>query len=129
VKIVQPEGWPRPRGYANGIVARGKVVFVAGQVGWDADGHIRPDFPAQVRQTLENIVTVLAAAGARPTDITRMTWYVTDKREYLAAQKAIGAAYRVVIGNHYPAMSVVEVSGLIEDGARVEIEATAVISE
>ena len=130
MKSLQPRGWPQPKGYSNGIVARGELVFVAGQVGWDSSEEIRSEgFGDQVHQALENVVAVLAEAGAGPEHISRMTWYVTDKREYLGALSEVGAAYRDVIGRHYPAMSVVEVSGLIEAGAKVEIEATAVVPD
>jgi enamine deaminase RidA (YjgF/YER057c/UK114 family) len=128
MQILQPPGWARPRGYSNGILARGHVVFVAGQIGWDAQGRFQTsDLAGQVRQALENIVAVLAQAGARPEHIARMTWYVTDKREYIAAYPAIGAIYRQVIGPHYPVMTAVQVAALLEDQAKVEIEATAVI--
>jgi len=130
MQILQPPGWARPRGYSNGILARGQVVFVAGQIGWDAQCRFQTsDFAGQVRQALENIVAVLAQAGARPEHIVRMTWYVTDKREYIAAYNAIGAAYRQVIGPHYPAMTAIQVAALLEDQAKVEIEATAVIPD
>ena len=129
MEILQPEGWPRPRGYANGVAASGKMVFVSGMVGWDADGVFHTDdLAGQVRQALENIVAVLAAGGARPEHIVRMTWYVLDKKEYVAAYPQIGAAYRELIGRHFPAMSTVQVAGLVEDRARVEIEVTAVVS-
>ena len=128
MQILQPPGWTAPRGYANGIAASGRIVFVSGQVGWNAQGRFEAtDFVDQARQALANVVAVLREAGARPEHIARMTWYVVDKREYLASSKALGAAYREVIGNHYPAMSAVEVAALVEDGARVEIEATAVV--
>jgi enamine deaminase RidA (YjgF/YER057c/UK114 family) len=128
MQILQPLGWAAPRGYANGIAASGRIVFVSGQVGWNAQGRFEAtDFVGQARQALANVVAVLREAGARPEHIARMTWYVVDRREYLASYKALGAAYREVIGNHYPAMSAVEVAALVEDGARVEIEATAVI--
>ncbi|MBC5809896.1 MAG: RidA family protein [Candidatus Eremiobacteraeota bacterium] len=128
MKPVLPNGWPRPSGYSAGVVAEGRVLFVSGQIGWDASGRIvSADFAEQVAQALRNVVAVVLAAGATPADVARLTWYVTDKREYLASLKAIGAAYRDVFGAHYPAMSVVEVSGLLEHGAKVEIEATAVI--
>lgn len=127
-EIVQPHGWPRPRGYSNGVAAEGRLVFIAGQVGWDAQQRfVAMDLAGQVRQALANVVAVLAAAGGQPEHITRLTWYVLDKREYLAQERAIGAAYREVIGKHYPAMTLVQVSGLVEDDALVEIEATAVI--
>jgi enamine deaminase RidA (YjgF/YER057c/UK114 family) len=130
VKILQPPGWARPKGYANGIAARGTLVFVGGQIGWNAAQQFESDdFVAQAAQALRNVVAVLAAAGGRPEHIARMTWYVLDKREYLASYRALGAAYREIIGRHYPAMSAVEVSALMEDRARVEIEATAVIPD
>jgi enamine deaminase RidA (YjgF/YER057c/UK114 family) len=126
--ILHPPGWAAPRGYAHGVVANGRTVFVSGQIGWNAQGRFDTvDFVSQARQALTNIVAVLAQAGAQPEHIARMTWYVVDKREYLASAKALGAAYREIIGNHYPAMSAVQVAALIEDDARVEIEATAVI--
>jgi enamine deaminase RidA (YjgF/YER057c/UK114 family) len=128
MQILQPKGWPNPRGYANGVVAEGKVVCVAGQVGWNARGEFETDdFAGQVRQALRNIVTILAEAGAAPYHLTRLTWYVTDKREYREALKDVGLGYREVIGDHYPAMTLVQVAGLLEDRAKVEIEATAVI--
>jgi enamine deaminase RidA (YjgF/YER057c/UK114 family) len=130
MEFLQPEGWPRPRGYANGIAASGRMVFVSGMVGWDADGVFHTDdLPGQVRQALANIVAVLAEGGARPEHIVRMTWYVLDKKEYVAAWPEIGAAYRELIGRHYPTMSAVQVAGLVEDRARVEIEVTAVVPE
>ena len=130
LRVLQPPGWKAPKGYANGIAARGTLVFVAGQVGWNAGERIvGDDFVAQARQALENIVAVLAEAGARPEHIVRMTWYVVDKDEYLRSGRALGAAYRDVIGRHYPAMSAVQVAGLVEEGARVEIEATAVVPD
>ncbi len=128
--ILQPPGWPRPRGYANGIAARGRFVFVSGMIGWNADGQFdSDDFTAQAGQALRNVVDVLREAGARPEHIVRMTWYVVDKREYQAAGSALGAVYREVIGAHYPAMTAVEVRALIEDRAKVEIEATAVVPD
>jgi enamine deaminase RidA (YjgF/YER057c/UK114 family) len=130
MQILQPEGWPAPRGYSNGIAASGRQVFVAGMVGWDAQCRFNTDdFAGQARQALANIVDVLAVAGAKPEHITRMTWYVTSKREYLDAGKAVGAAYREIIGRHYPAMTAVEVTALIEDRAKVEIEVTAVVPD
>ena len=130
MKILQPPGWPRPRGYSNGIAARGTVVFVGGQVGWDGQCRFASDdFAAQARQALANVVAVLAEAGGKPEHIARMTWYVTDKREYVAAYKSIGEAYREIMGRHYPAMTAVEVRALVEDRAKVEIEATAVIPD
>ncbi len=130
-EMVQPEGWPRPKGYANGAVATGKYAVFAGQIGWDPVTCTfgTDDFAGQTRQALHNIVDLLLAAGARPTDLVRLTWYILDRDEYLAAGKSVGTAYREIIGNHYPAMSVVVVSGLLEERARVEIEATAVIPE
>jgi enamine deaminase RidA (YjgF/YER057c/UK114 family) len=127
-QILQPAGWLPPKGYSNGIAATGRQVFVAGMVGWNAECRFDSDeFAAQARQALANIVAVLAEAGAGPEHITRMTWYVTSKREYLAAGKALGAAYREIIGRHYPAMTAVEVTALMEDRAKVEIEVTAVV--
>jgi enamine deaminase RidA (YjgF/YER057c/UK114 family) len=128
--FLHPPGWPRARGYSNGVAAQGRVVCVSGMVGWDAEGRFRTDdFVGQARQALANIVAVLAEGGARPEHIVRMTWYVLDKREYLDAGRELGAAYRDVIGRHYPAMSAVQVAGLMEERARVEIEATAVVPE
>ena len=130
MQILHPTGWPAPRGYSNGIAASGRQVFVAGQVGWNEECKFQAsDFAGQARQALKNIVAVLAEAGAQPEHITRMTWYVTDKREYLAAGRELGAAYRELIGKHYPAMTAVEVRALIEDQAKVEIEVTAVVPE
>ena len=130
MKVLQPSHWPRPKGYANGVAVRGQSVFVAGMIGWDAEGRFPgDDFAAQTRQALKNIVEVLAEAGARPEHIVRMTWYVTDKREYLAAGKAVGQAYRELIGAYNAAMTAVQVSALIEDRAKVEIEVTAVIPD
>ena len=128
--ILQPPGWARPKGYANGIAAKGTMVFVSGMVGWDAQGKFHTaDFAGQARQALANIVEVLAEAGARPEHIVRMTWYVVDKREYVAAYPAIGNAYREILGRHFPAMTAVEVDALVEDAARVEIEVTAVVPD
>jgi enamine deaminase RidA (YjgF/YER057c/UK114 family) len=126
--ILQPDGWSKPIGYANGIAAEGRLVFIGGQVGWNAAGVFEAeDLVGQVRQTLLNIVSVLAEAGGEPPHITSMTWYLIDKADYLANLKGIGAAYRAVIGRHYPAMAAVQVMALMEDRARVEIQATAVI--
>lgn len=126
--ILQPEGWARPRGYSNGVAATGKTVCVSGMIGWDAQCQFHTDdFAGQTRQALQNIVDVLAEANAKPEHIVRMTWYVVDKKEYLAAAKEIGAAYRELIGRHYPAMTAVQVSALVEDRARVEIEVTAIV--
>ena len=125
-----PEGWPRPKGYANGVAARGRQVYVAGQVGWDPSGvFASDDFAAQARQALANVVAVLGTAGARPEHIVRMNWYVTSKREYLAAGREIGRAFREIIGFFDIAMTAVEVTALIEDRAKVEIEVTAVIPD
>jgi len=130
MKILQPPSWARPRGFSNGVAAKGQVIFVSGMVGWDAEGKfVSNEFAGQARQALKNIVEVLAEAKAKPEHITRMTWYVIDKAEYLAASKELGAAYREIIGGHYPAMTAVEVAGLIEDQAKVEIEVTAVVPD
>jgi len=130
MKFLQPPNWPRPKGYANGVATRGNLVFLSGIVGWNSQGEfVARDFPSQVRQALQNIVEVLKQAKAEPQHIARMTWYVLDKNEYLAATKEMGAAYREIIGRHYPAMTVVEVSGLVEPRARVEIEITAVVPD
>ena len=126
-RVLLPEGWPRPKGYSNGIEATGRMVFVAGQIGWDQSGAFPDGFAAQFRQTIDNTLAVLAEAGAGPEHVVRMTWYVVDKAEYLAALRDVGAVWRERIGPHYPAMAVVEVKGLIEDAARLEIETTAVI--
>lgn len=129
-RVLQPEGWAKPRGYANGVEARGRMVFVGGQIGWNAQCVFEAkDLAGQVRQTLENIVAVLAEAGAGPEHITTMTWYVLDRKAYSAALKEIGAAYKATIGRHFPAMAVVQVSGLVEDKALVEIQATAVVPD
>jgi enamine deaminase RidA (YjgF/YER057c/UK114 family) len=128
METLQPPGWPRPRGYANGIAAEGRLVFVAGQIGWDETGSFpAEDMAGQVRQTLRNVVAVLAEAGAGPEHVARMTWYVTDREAYLADPAGIGQAYRDVMGKNFPAMAVVVVAGLIEASAKVEIEATAVV--
>ncbi len=128
MQILQPPDWAKPRGYSNGVAASGQLVFISGQVGWDAEcTFLSADFVDQARQALLNIVAVLAEAGGKPEHITRLIWYVVDKREYLNCGKALGVAYREVIGNHYPAMTAVQVTALVEDLAKVEIEATAVI--
>ena len=130
MKILQPSRWPRPKGYSNGIEATGRTVFVSGMIGWDANGQmVSSDFVAQVAQALRNIVEVLAEANAKPEHIVRMNWYVLDKKEYLSAYKQLGATYREIMGTHFPAMTAVQVSSLIEDAARVEIEVTAVVPE
>jgi enamine deaminase RidA (YjgF/YER057c/UK114 family) len=127
-EILQPSGWARPRGYANGVAATGRLVFVAGQIGWDAEQRFASDgFAAQVRQALANVVAVLACAGAKPEHLVRMTWYVTSRDEYNAALAEVGAAWRELIGRNFPAMSVVVVAGLLEPRAKIEIEATAVV--
>lgn len=129
-KIVQPDGWKRPRGYSNGIAARGEQIFLAGQIGWnEREELVSADFVEQTAQALRNVVAVLDAAGATPQHLVRMTWYVTDKHEYAARAKEIGAAYRDIVGAVYPAMTLVQVAGLLEDGAKVEIEATAIVPE
>jgi enamine deaminase RidA (YjgF/YER057c/UK114 family) len=127
MRILHPPGWARPSGYASGIAARGTLVFVAGQIGWDAERRLHGGLAVQTEQALRNVAAVLAEAGARPEHVARMTWYVTDKRDYLAQRGEIGRAYRAVFGAHYPAMTLVEVAGLLEEGALVEIEATAVV--
>ena len=130
IRVLQPEGWPRPRGYANGISAGGRTIFVAGQVGWDAQQRVvAGGFVAQARQALTNIVTILALDDARAEHLVRLTWYVTDRAEYLSSGATLGAVYREVIGRHFPAMSAVEVRALMEPGAVVEIEATAVVPQ
>ena len=129
-KILQPEGCAAPRGYSNGIEARGRTVVIGGQIGWDGQCRFHTsDFATQARQALQNIVAILAEAGGKPEHIIRMTWYVVDKREYIAAYPELGRAYREVIGRNFPAMTAVQVAGLIEDAARVEIEATAMIPD
>ena len=130
MKTLQPPGWAPPKGYANGVAARGTLVFVGGQVGWNGQQQFASDdFVEQARQALDNIVAVLREAGARPEHIVRMTWYVTDREEYVASLRALGGAYREVIGRHYPAMTAVEVAALMETRAKVEIEATAVVPD
>jgi enamine deaminase RidA (YjgF/YER057c/UK114 family) len=129
METLLPDGWPRPVGYSNGVAARGRWVFVAGQVGWDTSGAFADGLVAQVRQALENIVAVLQAGGAEPRHLVRLTWYVVDREMYRAARAEIGHAYRDVIGPSYPAMTLVQVASLLEDGAVVEIEATAVVPD
>ncbi|MEI7804007.1 MAG: RidA family protein [Hyphomicrobiales bacterium] len=126
-KTLQPAGWPKPKGYANGVLARGDMVFVGGMIGWDENERFPQGFVAQAKQAMSNIAKVLAEGGARPEHIVRMTWYVRDMEEYLAARAGLGAAYREIMGDHFPAMALVEVTRLVEPDARVEIEATAVI--
>lgn len=126
--FLNPEGWVQAKGYANGMMARGDLIFTGGLIGWNERQQFEHlDLVGQFEQTLKNILTVLQAAGARPEHLVRLTWYITDKSEYLGNLKEIGAAYRRVLGRHFPAMAVVQVSGLMEDAAKVEIEATAVI--
>ena len=125
---LQPSGWMKPKGYANGIAAEGRLVFVAGQVGWDETGTFRThDFIGQVRQCLENTLAVLAEAGAGPEHVVRMTWYITDREEYLANLESMGRVYRELMGRHFPTMTMVEVTALIESEAKVEVETTAVV--
>lgn len=130
MQTLLPPGWPRPRGYANGVSARGRMIFVAGMIGWDAQGVFHTDDMAeQVRQVLQNVVEVLAAGGGKPEHIVRMTWYVTNKQEYVAAYPEIGQAFRELIGSFNAAMTAVEVNALVEDRAKVEIEVTAVVPD
>ena len=127
-ETVQPDGWAPPKGYANGVVAQGRTLFIGGQIGWNADQQFETDdFIGQMTQTLENIKAILESAGAGPEHLTRLTWFVTDKAEYAAKQREVGQAYRSVLGNNFPAMSLLVVADLLEDRAKVEIEATAVI--
>lgn len=129
-RILLPEGWPRPKGYAHGVLARGTLVFTGGIIGWDAaERFAGPDLVSQFDQVLANTVATLAAGGAQPSDVVRMTWYITDRDEYAAALSDIGAVYRQHMGRHYPAMAVIEVSRLVETDARIEIETTAVIPD
>jgi enamine deaminase RidA (YjgF/YER057c/UK114 family) len=127
-QLLHPRHWKRAKGYANGIAAEGRIVFVAGQVGWNADQKFESqDFVAQTRQALQNIVAVVREAGGAPEHITRLTWFITDKKEYLSRLAEVGEAYRSVMGTHFPAMTMVQVVALVEDGAKVEIEASAVV--
>jgi enamine deaminase RidA (YjgF/YER057c/UK114 family) len=129
-RLLQPPGWPRPKGYANGVAARGTMVFVAGQIGWTPEGVFEAaDLPGQARQAFQNTAAVLAEGGAKPEHMVRQTWYVTDKRAYLDNARAVGAAYRDVFGKAFPAMAVVEVTALMEDQAMIEIETTAVVPD
>lgn len=126
--ILQPAGWAKPKGYANGVAAQGRLVFVGGQIGWNGQNQFETDdLVGQVRQTLQNVVDVLAEAGAKPEHVTSMTWYLTDKKDYLGNLAGIGKAYREIMGRHFPAMAVVEVTALVEDRAKVEIQAMAVV--
>jgi enamine deaminase RidA (YjgF/YER057c/UK114 family) len=127
VQVLQPSGWPMPKGYANGMAADGRIVVTGGVIGWDADERLADGFVAQVRQTLANIKAILEAGGARPEHLVRLTWYVVDIEEYLDNLKALGRIYREAFGTHYPAMALVQVVRLVEKAARVEIEATAVV--
>ena len=129
-KILQPDNWVAPIGYSNGISARGRTIFVGGQIGWNEQCEFETDdFVEQVRQTLKNIVTILAVDGAGPEHITTMTWYFTDKQEYKSNMRGLGQAYRDVIGKHFPAMAAMQVAGLIEDRAKIEIQVTAVVPD
>jgi enamine deaminase RidA (YjgF/YER057c/UK114 family) len=129
-QTLQPPGWARPKGFSNGIACSGRLVFIAGQIGWTGQGEWKErSFAGQFRQALQNILEVLAQAGGSPEHIVRLTWYILDKQEYLASSKEVGAAYRELMGRHYPVMAVVQVSALVEDEARLEIEATAVLPE
>ncbi|HEY4124541.1 MAG TPA: RidA family protein [Rhizomicrobium sp.] len=128
MRVLQPEGWPRPRGYSNGIEAEGRLVFVAGQIGWDEQGVFRSaDFGTQFRQTLLNTLAVLKEAGAGPEHIARMTWFVTSRDEYMASLAQLGEAWKELMGRNYPTMAVIIVSGLVEKDAKIEIETTAVV--
>ncbi len=129
MEFLQPPGWPRPKGYANGVMAQGRLIFTAGQVGWDAEGHFPESLAEQVEQTLNNIVAVLEEAGGKAEHVVRLTWYITDREAYLNQIRAIGSAYRRVMGRHFPAMAVVQVLALVEEDAQVEIEATAVLPD
>ncbi len=130
MQILQPPGWARPKGFSNGISCQGRLVFIGGQIGWSGQGEwLDRSFAGQFRQALKNILNILAQAGGKPEHLVRLTWYVLDRKEYLASLKELGAAYRELMGRHYPTMAVVQVSGLVEDAARLEIEATAVIPE
>jgi len=129
MKVLQPEGWPRPKGYSNGIAARGAMVFLAGVVGWDAQERFPEGLVAQFRQALTNIVAILAEAGAGPEHVVRMTWYITSRDDYLAHGREIGQVYREIMGKHFPVMAVVQVVALIEAEAQIEIEVTAVIPD
>lgn len=128
MKTVNPEGWARPKGYSNGVVAEGRILAIAGQIGWNEGCEfVSDEFLAQAEQALRNIVAIVEAAGGSVRDLVRLTWYVVDKHEYLACRRDLGRVYRAVLGDHFPAMSLVQVAALLEDRARVEIEATAVL--
>lgn len=126
MRFLQPEGWPRPKGYVNGIEAWGQTIFVAGQIGWDEEGRFAPDFVSQFEQTLRNVLAVLQEASAGPEHVVRLNWYITDKQAYIAEARRVGEVYRNLFGRHYPTMTVVQVAGLVEDEALIEIEAIAV---
>jgi len=128
-RTLLPQGWPRPQGYANGMTAKGRIVVTGGVVGWDVMGNFPETFAGQARQTFSNILKILAEGGSGPEHLVRLTWYVTDLDEYRASQKELGRAYRETIGTHYPAMAVLQVAGLVEKAAKIEIEATAVVPE
>jgi enamine deaminase RidA (YjgF/YER057c/UK114 family) len=127
VKVLQPSGWPMPKGYANGMAADGRIIVTGGVIGWDHEGHLAADFVGQVRQTLQNIAAILAVGDARADHLVRLTWYVVDMDEYLGSLRELGRIYREIFGTHYPAMALVQVVRLVEKDARVEIEATAVV--
>ncbi|MBH5366932.1 RidA family protein [Bradyrhizobium glycinis] len=127
LQLLQPSGWPQPKGYANGVMAEGRLIVTGGVVGWDVAGRFADGLVAQVRQTLENIVAILAEGGARPDHLVRLTWYVVDMDEYVSNLKALGKVYREVIGTHYPSMALVQIVRLVEPSSRIEIEATAVV--
>jgi enamine deaminase RidA (YjgF/YER057c/UK114 family) len=127
-ETINPPGWPRPSGYANGMLAEGRYLAISGQIGWNEAGELAgADFLAQARQALRNVVAVVRAAGGQPQHLVRLTWYITDKAEYRQALRALGESYREIVGEHYPAMALVQVAALLEEGAKVEIEATAVL--
>ena len=127
-ETINPEGWPRPSGYANGIVTEGRFLAISGQIGWNEKGElVASDFLEQARQALKNVVAVVRAAGGQPEHLVRLTWYIVDKAEYRQTLHALGASYKEIVGDHYPAMSLVQVAALLEEGAKVEIEATAVL--
>ena len=129
-RVLHPKGWPVPKGYSNGLVARGRMVFIAGMVGWNSKHEFESDdFVEQARQALRNILEVLAEGGGKPEHLVRLTWFVTDRKEYLSSLPALGEVYRSLMGRHYPPMTVVEVKGLLDERAKVEIEATAVIPD
>ena len=128
-RTLLPQGWPRPQGYANGMTAKGRVVLTGGVVGWDVMGNFPETFAGQARQTFSNILKILGEGGAGPEHLVRLTWYIVDLDEYRACQRELGRAYREIVGAHYPAMAVVQVAGLVEKAARLEIEATAVVPE